>query len=303
VSVVPGAAPRLRTRHPPAFGAFTALVLISTRVSGQGSVDQCVDANTRAQALRHDGKLGEAREQLKHCADTSCPGLVRDDCTQLLDDLDRAQPTIVFDVKDTEGQDLTKVQVDIDGHPFADRLDGVALAADPGAHTFTFRATGKPPFVQQVVIREGEKNRRENIVLKGPESRDAGEIPASRPLRRVSPVGAPSEGMGAQRTGAVIVGAAGVGALALAGALALVARSKSDDADALCPATICPSPQALRMNREALQWGDAATVAVVSGAAAVGAAAALWFSARSSSGHASIDVAVSGTAFAVRGTW
>jgi len=285
---------------------FAVLVLVPARASADSSdssVDRCVDANTRAQGLRHDGKLGEAREQLKICADASCPGLVRDDCTQLLDDLDRAQPTIVFDVKDADGHDLTDVQVVVDGHPFADRLDGVALAADPGAHTFTFTATGRPQVVQQVVVREGEKNRRESIVLKGLESREANQVPGARPPPRVLPARAPPEGIGGQRMGALIVGAAGVAALGAGGALALVARSKSDDSDALCPGTRCPSPEALTMNREALRWGDAATVLVVSGAAGVGAAAALWLTARSSSGRSSIAVAVSGTAFSVRGTW
>jgi hypothetical protein len=289
--------------RPLAACVFAVLVLVPTRASGDGSVDRCVDSNTRAQALRHDGKLGDAREQLKLCADATCPGLVRDDCTQLLDDLDRAQPTIVFDVKDADGHDLTEVQIAVDGHPFADRLDGVALAADPGAHTFTFTATGRPTVVEQVVIREGEKNRRESIVLKVPESQEAKQTPGARPPLRVSPARVPAEGIGGQRMGALVVGAAGLAALGVGGALALVARSKSDDSDALCPGTSCPSPQALNMNREALKWGDAATVLVVSGAAGVGAAAALWVTARSSSGRSSIAVAVSGTAFSVRGTW
>lgn len=289
--------------RPTAACVFALLVLVSTRASGDSLVDLCVAANTRAQALRHDGKLGEAREQLKQCADASCPSLVRDDCSQLLDDLDRAQPTIVFDVKDAEGHDLTEVQVEIDGHLFANRLNGVALACDPGAHAFTFKAQAQPPVVQEFVIREGEKNRRESIVVRSPESFKAIAARGVQRPPQVSPAPWNAEGMGAQRIGAVVAAAAGVAALGAGGALALVARSKSDDADALCPATSCPSPQALNMNREALRWGDAATVVVVSGAVVVVAAAALWFTARSSSRRSSIALGFSGTTFTLRGTW
>jgi hypothetical protein len=290
--------------RPAAAGAFAVLVLVSSRASGDALVDRCVDANTRAQALRHDGKLGEAREQLKHCAEASCPGLVRDDCTQLLDDLDRAQPTIVFDVKDAAGHDLTEVQVEIDAHSFAERLDGVALAADPGPHAFTFKAAGRAPAVQQIVVREGEKSRRESIVLQGlgsPEALGMHASPPPPPL--VWPARAPSEGVGARRVGALVVGALGVAALGVGGALALVARAKGDDANAVCPGASCANPQALNMNREALTLGDACTVTVVSGAAVVGAAAALWLTARSPSGRPILAVGLSGTSFTVRGTW
>jgi hypothetical protein len=42
-------------------------------------------------------------------------------------DLERAQPTVVFDVKDDAGNDLTDVKVTVDGNPLADKLTGTAL--------------------------------------------------------------------------------------------------------------------------------------------------------------------------------
>src|ERR1700690_180086 len=100
--------------------------------------DQCIGANAKAQWLRQAGKFGEAREQLKSCAEASCPGMVRDDCMQRLDELERAQPTIVFDVKDSAGKDISAVAVTVDGRRLADRLDGRAIAVDSGEHTFSF---------------------------------------------------------------------------------------------------------------------------------------------------------------------
>src|SRR5258708_38899523 len=78
-----------------------------------GGIDRCLGANTTAQSLRRDGKFGAARTHLAMCVDASCPALVRDDCNQRLDELDRAQPTIVFDARDSPGQDAAEVAVEI----------------------------------------------------------------------------------------------------------------------------------------------------------------------------------------------
>src|SRR5215471_6740742 len=122
-----------------------AFVFAAGRAPAESAADQCIDANTAAQSLQRDGKLGAARETLKRCLDPSCPGLVRDDCAQRLDELERIQPTMVFDVKDGEGHDLVDVKVTMDGQPFAERLAGSALPVDPGEHAFTFETAGVPP--------------------------------------------------------------------------------------------------------------------------------------------------------------
>ena len=49
------------------------------------SRDACIDANAKAQELRRDGKLSEARTALNTCSNRACPGMVRDDCTLRLD--------------------------------------------------------------------------------------------------------------------------------------------------------------------------------------------------------------------------
>jgi hypothetical protein len=127
--------------------------------------DQCVDADTKAQSLRRDGKLRAAREQLSVCINPGCPGIVRDDCTQRLDELERVQPTIVFDAKDGAGNDLVDVRVTMDGKPLAGKLDGAALLVDPGAHSFSFEVVGLPAVTRSFVLKEGEKSRRERIAM------------------------------------------------------------------------------------------------------------------------------------------
>src|SRR5207237_2673547 len=56
-----------------------ALWLFAVGAHADPTKDQCVDADTKAQSLRRDGKLSAARDQLKMCAAQACPELVRDD--------------------------------------------------------------------------------------------------------------------------------------------------------------------------------------------------------------------------------
>jgi hypothetical protein len=76
------------------------LVLGATFVTWPAAADptkaQCIASNDHAQEFRQAGKLSKAREQLLICVAQSCPGPVREDCAQRLDELDKAMPTIVF---------------------------------------------------------------------------------------------------------------------------------------------------------------------------------------------------------------
>jgi hypothetical protein len=148
-----------------ASAGFAAEALGSASAVADVTKDQCIDANAKAQELRRDGKLAAAREQLRTCMAPSCPSIVRDDCTKRLDDLERAQPTVAFEVKDAAGTDLTAVTVSVDGTLLADRLAGTALPVDIGEHVFTFEVAGQAPVSRTLVITEGEKGRRESIVI------------------------------------------------------------------------------------------------------------------------------------------
>jgi hypothetical protein len=260
-------------------------------------LDQCLDANTQAQARVRENKFSAAREQLKICVDSSCPMLVRNDCIQRLDQLDRAQPTIVFDAKDADGHDLVDVKVSVDGQPFAERLVGTALPADPGEHEFTFEASGSPAHKQRFVLRQGEKDRRERVVLGVASKAAEGASLATAPPK------AEPGGLGAQKVVALGVFGAGVVGLGAGVALALRAKAKADDADAFCAATNCRNKQAVEMSHDATSAGNAATIAFVAGAVGVAGGAVLWLTARPASESPSVGVAFSGTMLHLRGTW
>jgi hypothetical protein len=257
-------------------------------------VDRCVDANTKAQSLRRDGKFDAARAELATCVDVSCPALVRDDCNQRLDELNLAQPTIVFDAKDDRLQDMSEVTVEIDGRPLAQRLDGIAVSVDPGEHTFTFEARGLPKVTRKFVLHEGEKARREQIRLGASALSVAAGTSASR---------AQATPFGTQRVVALAALGVGLAGIATGAAFAVRAKAKSNDADAYCPGSTCASDAALQMNHDARVAGNVATVAFAVGAAGVAGAVVLWLTARPSGNAPSAEVALVGNTLRLQGTW
>jgi hypothetical protein len=106
------------------------------------TMSECLSANESAIKLRGDHKLRQARDQALTCSASTCPGEVRETCQLRVRDLNAAIPTIVFLAKDAAGQDIVAVKVLMDGEPIGDRLDGTAIAVDPGQHKFSFGAPG-----------------------------------------------------------------------------------------------------------------------------------------------------------------
>ena len=128
--------------------------------------EQCIAANEAEQYLREAHKLREAREKLLLCVSDACPGPVREDCAQRLDEVTRATPSIVFEVKDAAGHDVPGVQISLDGRAVAGSA-GTAIEVDPGEHTFAFVAGGGPATeTRRLVIVEGIKERHETVVMK-----------------------------------------------------------------------------------------------------------------------------------------
>ena len=265
--------------------ALSALVMSAGFVlaSGTASADitkgQCVKANADAQNLRRDGKLNEARAQLQMCLDPACPRLVRDDCTTRLDELESAQPTIIFDAKDGAGHDLSAVTVTLDGRPLVSKLDGSAVRVEPGEHELVFTLEGQPPFTEKLVIKESEKARHEKVVL-GPSSPVAAAAPAVEP--------APSNGgLGAQKLAGIGVGGAGVVAVVVGSVFGiLTAGAISDQKSDCASATSCPRPsQAATDHSHESTDSAVSTAAFIAGGALIAGGAVLFFTA----GHGSSE--------------
>jgi hypothetical protein len=252
------------------FASFGSLA--ATPAWADGTKQQCIDGDVKAQDLRRDGKLSAAREALRQCAAASCPAAVRDDCSKRLDDLDRAQPTLILAARDAAGNDIVAVTVTMDGQPFADRLPGTPLPVDPGEHTFVFQAPGQPPLEKRLVVRESEQGRREGVTLGG--ARAAGDTVAGAGGESR---GAP-RGHGTQKVLALIAAGVGVVGVGVGSAFGLVALSDRNAAQSVCPGQ-CADSSGVSKWSDAKTAGNVSTVAFVVGGVGLAAGAVLWLTA------------------------
>lgn len=127
---------------------------------------QCIASSERGQELRSAEKLHDAHAQFAACIAASCPGLIREDCARRLDEVAAATPSVVFEVEDAAGNDVTGVRVTVDGQPVIVSA-GAAIEVDPGEHTFAFaEGDGVATEERRLVLVEGVKGRRETVVLR-----------------------------------------------------------------------------------------------------------------------------------------
>ena len=282
---------------------FAATVSIPFSAAADVTKAQCVAANTSAQDLRRDHKLADARAQLHTCGDPSCPAIVRDDCARRLDELESAQPTILFDTKDGSGHDLTAVSITVDGRPLTEKNDGTPLSIDPGQHVFTFTVAGQPQVSQTFVLKEGEKGRRERIVLgplgaaapaEGGEMATVAERPVRSPWRIAGFVG------GGVGVAGIVVGAAF--------GLSAISKNKASNANDHCDPTGC-DPTGTSLRNTALSDARVSTATFIAGGVLAAAGVVLVIVAPSSptTSRGRVDivpsVGLSSSGLLLRGMW
>jgi hypothetical protein len=125
----------------------------------------CLSANESSISLQREHRLRAARAQLLLCSAAICPADVRDECIRRVTDINRSIPTMVFEAKDASGNDIRTVKVTVDAQLLVDQLDGTAVPVDPGQHAFVFETAGQPTVERQLVVMEGQKERRERITF------------------------------------------------------------------------------------------------------------------------------------------
>jgi hypothetical protein len=281
--------------------------------AAEPSKAQCISANGNAQSLRRAGKLSEARAQLRMCMDPKCPGLVSADCVKRLDELESAQPTVVFDVKDKAGRDVSAVKVTVDGRPLADSLHGAALAVDPGEHSFAFSAaSGKTLVTRNIVLIEGQKGRHESVQI---DATEPAQTPGSPPVESASASAAPSLSSNRpttteaspltasaappgseQRLLGMVIGGFGVAGLAVSGVFGLKALTAVHSQKDNCSSELaCPKPEDARSDHDAAEKSSTiANIAFAAGAGLVGAGLVVFFTAKhSEEGSTTVAVAPS----------
>ena len=292
-----------------ALAATCAVVFAFDRhaTAAEPTKDQCVDANEAAQALTRSARLIEAKQNLLTCVATTCPGPIREDCAQQLSQVELKMPTLVFEAKDETNRDLSAVRVMMDGRPLVYKLDGTEIPLDPGEHTFVFQSQGRGDETRMLVLREGDKNRHEQVVLKG-----AGGGGTPLKVAMGGGPGASEQPANAGRTERAIgvgLGAAGATALVVGAVFGIAAKSTYGGTEAHCgtsqghPSNACDMA-GYNASNSAHDQATASTAALIGGAVLLGAGAYFYLSAPKP-GQMSVGAAMNktGAGLSMRGWW
>jgi hypothetical protein len=268
---------------------MTALAAVSA-FSGQAraadpTTADCIAASEASIREGNAHRLRAARSQLLVCAASTCPADIRKECLRRVDEVNKEIPTIIFETKDGSGKELIDVRVKMDGEILAERLEGTALSIDPGQHTFTFEPAGRAPLQAKLVIHEGEKDRREPLVVPAAPVPDRGQ--GATQVQGTGEGGLwgnrtrpPGPGLGTQRILALAAGGVGVVGVALGVVFAASMLSKQSDAQAVCPNDPCPTQDGVDKWNAVSSASTASTIAFVVGGVGLAAGAILWFTAK-----------------------
>jgi hypothetical protein len=285
--------------------AVTVLLTEGLALAADPTTADCLAASEASLKSGNDQKLRQERTQLLVCASANCPADIRKECVHRVDEVNAAIPTIIFEAKDGSGKDLSSVKVTMDGQILAERLEGSALSIDPGEHTFLFETAGQAPLTKQFVIRESQKDRREAItfgadVASPTTSSEPTGAPQTLPLPQASE---PSHALGPQRIGAIVAGGVGVVGVAVGSVFGLVAMSKKNDAQNVCPSQ-CATPDGVSKWSDAKSAGTISTVAFIVGGVGLAGGAILWFTAKpTSDSAANTQLGMGLGTVQLKGTW
>jgi hypothetical protein len=289
-------------RHPLLLALLVVPLVASEARADKPGAAECADAYTRAQTLRRDRKLIDARDALRICAQPVCKDFIVKDCTTWLDQVQSSVPTVVPVATDQDGNNLPGVRVSMDGRPLLDSIDGRSIEVDPGTHTFSFEAQDGKKADKEIVVAEGEKSKHVAVVLGTPRAAQAATpVPtvSSAPVAPAS--GAPPEGHGSPLKTAGIVTTVVGGAGLVAGAFfGLEAMSKKSDAG--CNGIQCSSSGDADKLRSAQSDGNLSTVFFVAGGVLAAAGVTLWAVAPGAV-RATPSVGSHDAGFLVRGEW
>lgn len=201
----------------------------------------CLGAASSGQTLRDSHQLIEARDQFRVCAQQQCPSVVQRDCAGWVDAVEKSIATVVITAKDGAGADLLDVQVSVDGAPLVSKLDGQAVAVNPGVKTFHFQLADGTGLDEQLLVKEGGRNQPVSVVLKrgkaataSTDKKEESALPTKDVSRAAeSGTGSPWKTIGWIAGGAGVVG---LGLGAAFGIAAIVDKNRADCVDDYCDA-------------------------------------------------------------------
>lgn len=271
----------------------------------------CTDAASQGQIQRDAHKLVEARNQFLICAKQECPSVVRKDCTTWLEQVQASLPTVVPVAIDEAGNTLPGVKVSVDGKVLVAKIEGQAVEVNPGTYTFAFEAPDGTKAEKQVVVAEGDKDKRVAVPIASPGALGtaappppstasapappaASSAPAERPPGESSP--APWKTIGIVTAGVGVVG------LGLGTVFGLQASSKKGSAG--CDSnSVCPNTTAESTLSGAQSDGNIATGFFVAGALLAAGGIVMWAVAPGAPVQVAPSVGTNTGGILVRGVW
>ncbi|WP_437738346.1 hypothetical protein [Sorangium sp. So ce1335] len=188
-------------------------------------VEQCVASHAEVQKLRKEHRLLEAGRALQACKRSECPAPVLRDCVAWGDELERATPSVVFNVT-SGGEQIAGAKILVDGQPVELSSSGAPLRLDPGKHAYRVEHGGYEPVAKEFILFEGQRFQQLNVALEPLAVAQAPEAPAPV-MERYRPVPALTYVLAG-------VGVAGAASFAVWG---LMGRSEKDHLEKTCSPT------------------------------------------------------------------
>jgi hypothetical protein len=272
-----------------AIGVIGSLVVVLT-LSSTGHADDkasCVDAYGKAQKLRGANQLVSAREQLRVCAQSTCPKFIARDCATWLVDVESRLPSVVLFAKDSSGGEVSQATVSVDGTVVAQQLDGHAIEVDGGRHVFTFTLPDGKKIDQTYVVLEGQKAQRVGVEIPAaaPPSGGPAGGPAGKAADQVWGAGQPAESNASswngRKTLAAVVAGVGVAGIGVGTAFGVTAMSSASNQKSACASSAnCTNrAQALTDHSNAANASTLSTIGFIAGGALVATGVVLFFTA------------------------
>jgi hypothetical protein len=214
-------------------------------------------------------------------------------------------------VRDESDRDLSAVHVTMDGQTLTDKLDGTAIPVDLGEHRFVFEARGLASDTRTLVVREGDKKRRERIVLVVAQVAPPATGASAAPVVSESTAAKPTRAGSTQRTIGLVLGGAGVVGVVVGTVFGLVSKSTYDNAlSSQCgqaakfaAANMCTTTGVQDVSNAHSQ-AAVSTVGFIASALLLGGGAYLYFSApKAANVSVGPTVGTGGGAITVRANW
>ena len=271
----------------------------------------CATASEDAASLQKQEKLGAAKDRYLVCADAACPAEIREECGHRLSEVTDAIPSVVFDVKDAAGSDVSAVRVTMDGALLVDHAGRLRGHHRSGRAHVPLRRRRSVAVDREEIRRPGRREEPApggdargctvwHARLRSPPSMTPSPSPGAAPA--TSDQGTKSS-LGTQKLVALIAGGAGIIGLGVGAVSGGKTFSSWSSAKSECATACGAGSQAQQDASTASTLATVSDVGFIAGGVLVAATAVLWFTAPSEHVQVTPTAGPQGAGLTIRGTF